>query len=132
MLLKYFYDKALAHASYMMGCQRTNEALIIDPGRDITPYLEAAQKEGMQIVGAAETHIHADYVSGARELAERVGAKLYVSDEGDANWKYFYATEYDGKDTCFGLVDGQYKELGYFSLSELKSVRGPMNLPIDS
>lgn len=95
MLLKYFYDKALAHASYMVGCQRTNEALIIDPGRDIDSYLAAAEKEGMTIVGAAETHIHADYVSGARELAARVGAKLYVSDEGDADWKYFYAAQYD-------------------------------------
>ena len=48
----------------------------------------------------------------------------------DAGWT-FYATEFDGKDTFFGLVDGQYKELGYFSLSELKSVRGPLNLPIE-
>ena len=48
----------------------------------------------------------------------------------DAGWT-FYATEFDGKDTCFGLVDGQYKELGYFSLSELKSVRGPLGLPIE-
>ncbi len=48
----------------------------------------------------------------------------------DAGWT-FYATEFDGRDTFFGLVDGTYKELGYFSLSELKSVRGPMNLPIE-
>ncbi len=97
MLLNYFYDKALAHASYMVGCQRTNEAIIIDPARDISPYLQAAAQEGMQIVGAAETHIHADYVSGARELAARVGAKLFVSDEGDANWKYAYAADYDAQ-----------------------------------
>ena len=95
MLLKYFYDKALAHASYMVGCQKTGEALIVDPGRDIRPYLESAKKEGMAIVGAAETHIHADYVSGARELAERVGAKLYLSDAGPADWKYFFAKDYD-------------------------------------
>ena len=95
MLLKYFYDKALAHASYMVGCQKTGEAIIVDPGRDIEPYLEAAAKEGMKIVGAADTHIHADYVSGARELADRVGARLYVSDEGPAEWKYEYAPQYD-------------------------------------
>lgn len=94
MLLNYFYDKALAHASYMVGCQKTNEAIIIDPARDISPYLAAAKKEGMTLVGAAETHIHADYVSGARELAERLGATLYLSDEGDENWKYFYASDY--------------------------------------
>lgn len=97
MLLKYFYDDALAHASYLVGCQRTGEALIVDPGRDIERYLEAAKREGMRIVGVAETHIHADYVSGARELADRIGAKLYVSDEGTAEWKYEYAHDYDAQ-----------------------------------
>lgn len=95
MLLKYFYDDKLAHASYMVGCQRTDEAIIVDAGRDIQQYLDAAAKESMRIVGAADTHIHADYVSGARELAERVRAKLYVSDEGDENWKYEYAHAYN-------------------------------------
>lgn len=94
MLLKYFYDKNLAHASYMVGCQKTGEAIIVDPSRDISAYLETAEKEGMKIVGAAETHIHADYVSGARELADRTGATLYVSDEGDENWKYTFADAY--------------------------------------
>ncbi len=95
MLLKYFYDEKLAHASYIVGCQKTGEAIIVDAGRDIEQYLSAAAEEGMQIVGTAETHIHADYVSGARELAERVGAKLYVSDEGPAEWKFEYAKDYD-------------------------------------
>ena len=95
MLLKYFYDDKLAHASYMVGCQRTGEAVIVDAGRDVQQYLDAAASEDMRIVGAADTHIHADYVSGARELAERVGAKLFVSDEGDENWKYEYAHQYD-------------------------------------
>ena len=95
MLLKYFYDKALAHASYLVGCQKTGEALIIDPAREIGDYLDIATKEGMRIIGAAETHIHADYVSGARELAERVNAKLFVSDEGPADWKYAYVQQYD-------------------------------------
>lgn len=95
MLFKYFYDQALAHASYMVGCQKTGEAIIVDPGRDIEQYLLAADREGVKIVGAADTHIHADYVSGARELADRVGAKLYVSDEGPAEWKYDYANAYD-------------------------------------
>jgi len=95
MLLKYFYDTALAHASYMVGCQKTGEAIIVDPGRDIEQYLHAADKEGMKIIGAADTHIHADYVSGARELADRIGAKLFVSDEGPADWKYEYARDYE-------------------------------------
>jgi hydroxyacylglutathione hydrolase len=95
MLLKYFYDRFLAHASYMVGCQQTGEAIIVDPGRDIEQYLVAAAQEGFKIVGAADTHIHADYVSGARELADRVGARLYVSDEGPAEWKYEYVNHYD-------------------------------------
>ena len=115
MLLKYFYDQALAHASYMVGCQRTNEAVIVDPGRDITVYLEAAASEEMKIVGAAETHIHADYVSGARELAERVGATLYVSDEGPADWKYFYASDYKAQ----YLKDGDSFMVGNIKLETM-------------
>lgn len=95
MLLKYFYDSKLAHASYLVGCQRSGVACIVDPGRYIEPYLETAKREGLRITTVAETHIHADYVSGARELADRVGAKLYVSDEGPAEWKYLYLDEYD-------------------------------------
>lgn len=95
MLLKFFYDKALAHASYMVGCQKTGEAILIDPDRNVYHYLEAARREGMKIVGTAETHIHADYVSGSRELAEKVGAKIYVSDEGPADWKYTFVGEYE-------------------------------------
>ena len=95
MLLKYFYDPTLAHASYLIGCQRTGEAIVIDPGRDTRQYIEAAAREGMRIVGAADTHIHADYVSGARQLAEECDARLYVSDEGPAEWKYEFASQYD-------------------------------------
>jgi hydroxyacylglutathione hydrolase len=95
MLLKYFYDDKIAHASYMVGCQATGEALVIDPGRDLTPYLEVAQEQEMKIIATTETHIHADFVSGSRELAEQVGAKLYLSDEGDKDWKYQYLEGYN-------------------------------------
>ncbi len=95
MLLKYFYDKALAHASYMVGCQRLKVAVVVDPGRDIDQYLDMANREGLKLIAIAETHIHADYVSGARELADRIGAKLYVSNEGPADWKYQFADQYD-------------------------------------
>jgi len=95
MLLKYFYDAALAHASYLVGCQKSGEALVIDPGRDVEPYLQAAAAEGLKITGAAETHIHADFVSGSRELADRVGAKLYLSDEGPSDWKYQFTDQHD-------------------------------------
>jgi hydroxyacylglutathione hydrolase len=107
-LLKYFYDEKLAHASYMVGCQRTKEAVIVDPGRDIEQYLAMADKEGVNIVAVAETHIHADYVSGARELADRVNAKLYVSDEGPVQWKYMYLDGYRSQK----VHDGEHFMIG--------------------
>lgn len=88
MLLRYFYDDKLAHASYVVGCQATGEAVVVDPMRDINPYVELAKKENLKIVGALETHIHADFVSGSRELADRFGTKMYISDEGNKDWKY--------------------------------------------
>ena len=94
MLLKYFYDKALAHASYMVGCQKMGKAILIDPDRSISHYIEAAKREGLTIVGTAETHIHADYVSGSRELAEKLNATIYVSDEGPFDWKYTFVEGY--------------------------------------
>ncbi|HSH03347.1 MAG TPA: rhodanese-like domain-containing protein [Anaerolineae bacterium] len=94
MLLKYFYNEKLAHASYLVGCQQTGEAIVVDPGRRVTPYLKAARKAGVRIIAVVETHIHADFVSGARQLAAQVRAKLYLSDEGGAEWQYGYVGDY--------------------------------------
>ena len=93
MLLKRFYDDKLAQASYLVGCAATGEALVIDPHRDVAEYLRAAEREGMRITHVTETHIHADFVSGSRELAQRAGATLFLSDEGDASWKYAFARD---------------------------------------
>lgn len=95
MLLKYFYDESLAQASYLIGCAKTGEAMVIDPMRDVEPYLDVAQKHGLRITHVTETHIHADFVSGLRELAARTGATMYVSDMGDAAWKYAFADQPD-------------------------------------
>ncbi|MBI1299094.1 MBL fold metallo-hydrolase [bacterium] len=93
MLLRYFYDEKLAQASYMVGCVATGEALVVDPARNVTQYLRAAEKEGLRITHVTETHIHADFVSGSRELAASTGATIYLSDMGDDNWKYAYADD---------------------------------------
>jgi hydroxyacylglutathione hydrolase len=93
MILKRFYDDKLAQASYLLGCAATGEALIVDPNRDVEQYVTAAAEENLRITHVTETHIHADYVSGARELASRTGARLLLSDEGDETWKYGFATE---------------------------------------
>ncbi|HYW50687.1 MAG TPA: MBL fold metallo-hydrolase [Gemmatimonadaceae bacterium] len=91
MLLKRFYDTKLAQASYLIGCQKTGEAIVIDANRDVAQYVAAAAEEGVRVTHVTETHIHADFVSGSRELAQRTGARLLLSDEGGADWKYEFA-----------------------------------------
>jgi len=93
MFFKRFYDDALAQASYMIGCQRTGEALVVDPNRDVRQYVDAARAENLRVTQVTETHIHADFVSGARELANHTGAQLLLSEEGGADWQYQYAAE---------------------------------------
>ncbi|MCE4981463.1 MULTISPECIES: persulfide dioxygenase-sulfurtransferase CstB [Mammaliicoccus] len=88
MFFKQFYDNHLSQASYLVGCQRTGEAIVIDPVRDLTKYMEVADSEGFKITQAAETHIHADFASGIRDVAERLNANIYVSGEGDEQLSY--------------------------------------------
>lgn len=88
MLFRQLFDDQLAQYAYLVGCQQTGEALLIDPERDIDRYLEAVRGEGLRLTAVAETHIHADFLSGARELAETTGAKVYLSGEGGKDWTY--------------------------------------------
>ncbi|MEQ1822433.1 MAG: MBL fold metallo-hydrolase [Fimbriimonadaceae bacterium] len=88
MILERIYEEKLAHASYIVGCGASGEALVIDPNRNIDQYMKVAEAKGLRIVAIAETHIHADYVSGSLELARKTGATLYLSDEGGPDWKY--------------------------------------------
>jgi hydroxyacylglutathione hydrolase len=74
----------------------------VDPNRDIDPYLQAADAEGLRVAHVTETHIHADFVSGARELAHRVGARLYLSDAGGDSWRYGYSAEAGATPLCEG------------------------------
>jgi len=88
MFFEQIYDKTLAQASYVVGCQVTKEAVVIDPKRDIDTYLAVAKENNLEITHVIETHIHADFLSGARELVAVTGAKLYLSDEGGPDWQY--------------------------------------------
>jgi hydroxyacylglutathione hydrolase len=88
MYFQHVYDKSLAQASYFIGCQETGTAIVIDPKRDVDTYLEIARQNNMKITHVAETHIHADFLCGSRELASLTGAKLYLSDEGGPDWQY--------------------------------------------
>lgn len=88
MFFKQIIDPKLSHYAYLIGCQQTGQAVLVDPQRDVDRYLEIAGQLNLRIVAAAETHIHADYVSGLREMAEVPGVIIYASDEGDTDWKY--------------------------------------------
>ncbi len=111
MYFQQLFEEKLAQYSYLIGCQATGEAVVVDPMRDIDRYKNAARKEGLEIVAAAETHIHADYLTGLREFAEE-GIRVYASDEGDQNWKYEWLK---GSDYDYQLV----KEGDRFSIGNI-------------
>jgi hydroxyacylglutathione hydrolase len=127
MFLRMVYDDKLAEAAYLIGCQRTGEAIVIDPERDVDRYEKLASANGLRIVAVAETHIHADFISGGRELAEK-GAKVYVSDEGDADWKYQWLDKKmgGGKYDYRLLKDGDIFMVGNI---EFKAVHTPGHTP---
>lgn len=87
MLVRQIFDERLAQFAYLVGCPATGEAAVIDPERDVDRYFALAERNGLKLVAAMDTHIHADYLSGMRELAE-AGVKVYASDEGPVDWKY--------------------------------------------
>ncbi|MCP4938870.1 MAG: MBL fold metallo-hydrolase, partial [Phycisphaeraceae bacterium] len=117
MLFRLIYDDDLAQASYLVGCQRTGEAIVFDPERDIDRYLDLAAAQGLRIVAAAETHIHADFLSGVREFAVRGNAKAYVSGEGGADWQSEWV---DGCDHRV-LRDGDTFEVGNIRFTAVHS-----------
>ncbi len=96
MLFRMIYDSRLAQAAYLIGCQKTGEAIVFDPERDVDRYIDIAKQNGLRIVGVAETHIHADFLSGAREMAERTGATVYVSKMGAPDWTSRWLTQKTG------------------------------------
>ena len=88
MFFQHVYDKSLAQASYFIGCQKAGVAAVIDAKRDVDTYIEIAKANNMKITHIFETHIHADFLAGSRELAKLTGAELYLSDEGGKDWAY--------------------------------------------
>ncbi|MFZ2324025.1 MAG: rhodanese-like domain-containing protein [Ignavibacteriaceae bacterium] len=104
MYFKHIYETGLAHASYLIGCQATGEAIVIDPKRDIDTYLQITEQENFKITHITETHIHADFLSGSRELAKVMGVEIYLSDEGGSDWEYQFPH--------FGLKDKNTFKVG--------------------
>jgi hydroxyacylglutathione hydrolase len=122
MLFRMFYDPKLAQASYLIGCAVTGEALVVDPNRDISQYLDAAHAEGMLVAHVTETHIHADFASGSRELARAAGAQLYLSGEGGPDWQYAFAKS----DDAVILHDGDTFDVGNI---QVKALHTPGHTP---
>jgi hydroxyacylglutathione hydrolase len=110
MLFRQIYDDELSQYAYLIGCQRTGEALVIDPERDIDRYDEAAAAEGLRITTVAETHIHADFLSGARAFAERESVRIVLSDAGPPDWRYGWLGE--GRAEYLRVTDGDRFRVG--------------------
>lgn len=104
MFFQHIFESSLAHSSYLIGCQAKGVAMVIDPKRDVDTYLAIAAKNNLKITHIAETHIHADYLSGTLELAELTDAQCYLSDEGGKDWQYEFPH--------IGLKDGDQIHLG--------------------
>ena len=98
MYFEQFYLGCLAHASYLLASQ--GEAVVVDPQRDVELYLKAASDRGVTIRHIFETHLHADFVSGHRELAARTGAKIYIGAQAGATFPHVPAS--DGFELRFG------------------------------
>jgi len=108
MIFQRFYDDTLAQVSYLIGCGATGQAIVLDPNRDAQQYVRAAEEEDLRITHVTETHIHADYLSGTRELAHATGAAVLLSDEGGPGWRYAFRDE---KDVAL-LKDGSHFMVG--------------------
>lgn len=86
MYFEQFYLGCLAHASYLFASE--GEAVVVDPQRDVEIYLNAADQHGLKIRHIFETHLHADFVSGHQELANRTGARIYIGAEAAAKFPH--------------------------------------------
>jgi len=111
MFFEHIYDKTLAQGSYLIGCQALGSAIVIDAKRDVDTYIEIAKKNQLRITHITETHIHADFLSGSRELAQLTGAELLLSNAGPAEWQY------DFEHT--GLYDADRIKVGNIELQVL-------------
>src|SRR3954447_23017847 len=86
MIFRQFYLNCLAHASYLIG--DGGEAAIVDPQRDVDQYIAEAERNGLTIRYVIETHLHADFVSGHRELAARTGAEIVFGSRAEAEFPH--------------------------------------------
>ncbi|PYR14268.1 MAG: MBL fold metallo-hydrolase [Acidobacteria bacterium] len=109
MILKQFYLSCLAHASYLVGDERTHAAVVVDPQRDVDQYLAFAAEHGLDIRHVVLTHFHADFLAGHLELRDRTGARIYLGAAAQAEYEFT------------ALHDGDTIELGRVRLAALET-----------
>jgi len=102
MILHQFYLNCLAHASYLVGDERSRIAAVVDPQRDIDQYLAFARERDLRIAHVLLTHLHADFIAGHLELRDRVGATIYLGAAAKA--EYAFTPLADGDRIEFGAV----------------------------
>jgi len=102
MLIRPFYLACLAHASYLLGDEKTKTAVIVDPQRDVDVYVEEAKKLGLEIKHVMLTHFHADFVAGHLELRDRCGATIHLGAKAEAD--YVFEKLKDGDRLNFGSL----------------------------
>src|SRR5437588_1089749 len=115
MFFHQFYLGCLAHASYMLGSEGI--AAVVDPQRDVEIYLEEAARQNLRIAYVIETHLHADFVSGHRELAARIGAEIYVGRAAQATFSHHAVVE--GDEIRFGRCVLRFLETPGHTLESL-------------
>ena len=109
MILEQYYIECLSHASYLIGDESTGRAVVVDPRRDVTEYLDDAQRLGLTIEGVINTHFHADFVSGHLELLDATGAWIGFGEAAEASYP------------IRRLVDGEHLSLGEVELEILST-----------
>lgn len=102
MLIRPFYLACLAHASYLLGDERTKTAVVVDPQRDVDGYVREAERLGLTIKHVMLTHFHADFVAGHLELRDRCGARIHLGASAEAD--YLFSPLEDGARLAFGSL----------------------------
>lgn len=93
MMIQQLFTKGISHSSYLVGGSKT--CAVVDPRRDVQVYLDMAKRLGMKITHVLETHLHADFISGHLDLAEKTGADIYVPESGKCKFDHVGVSEGD-------------------------------------
>jgi hydroxyacylglutathione hydrolase len=126
MYFRQIFDEKLAQYAYIVGCQKTKQALVIDPERDIDRYVKLALADGLQLIAAAETHIHADFLSGVREFAERYGTHSYLPGHTPPDWEYDWIRDAKFQGRVTRLRHGDTFTIGNI---EIRALHNPGHTP---